>query len=496
MTDSKPKALVADDEVLVRNLTMRALSQVGFECDSAADGNEALAMAECTRYDVVITDLRMPNKNGHALAIELLQREQAPRIVVLTAVLEPRLVKDLIRHGVDDVMFKPVEYPALAAKVRSLIGRSSNDDADQPPVKEKAAPVATRIVDDGLAIFRMTTLAETDADDLARVVTPNEGLAAEVLQLANSPFYNPNRTLITDLERAITQIGQKRIGQLALATNVIDTITSKESFSMDLSSVRHRCLAARFAMELLIAQGGHGNVSDGLLLCATLHELISPQCDQNVLADLLHAWGIPATLYGPLRYVNDDYETVTRLANPLRTQVELIKLAGLIGRISIKTWEPSNLIEIPSHELLERLELLSISKVIEQITRNLGGIEPFAPGSTAAITPTRHSNRVHQAQTLDYYVPGSMRFDFLAKILSSMNVVLNPCSNPASARNTVLVNSVGIKSKALLSMVGTGLESRVYVVCDRKDASDYAPFKGVLKMPTSYSMLQDLVLSG
>ena len=68
MSDTNYQALVVDDEAIVRQATMRA-SREGFRCEPATDGNRAADLLETGQYDVVVTDLRMPNRHGHALAV-------------------------------------------------------------------------------------------------------------------------------------------------------------------------------------------------------------------------------------------------------------------------------------------------------------------------------------------------------------------------------------------------------------------------------------------
>lgn len=117
------RALVVDDEVLIRQVTARALMREGFRCDVAADGVEAARLLAANQYDVVVTDLRMPNRHGHALLTDLLQRSERPVTIVVTGVLEPRLAKDLYARGVDDIVWKPVKPEFLALKVKTLIER-------------------------------------------------------------------------------------------------------------------------------------------------------------------------------------------------------------------------------------------------------------------------------------------------------------------------------------------------------------------------------------
>lgn len=121
------RALIVDDEAAVRRLTALALGRMGFQCQQAADGRQALQQIESTPFDAVIVDLRMPQHHGHALCIDLLKRPDRPVIIVLTGVMEPKLAVDLRARGIDDICFKPVDYHAFAAKVRTLVEfRQSN----------------------------------------------------------------------------------------------------------------------------------------------------------------------------------------------------------------------------------------------------------------------------------------------------------------------------------------------------------------------------------
>lgn len=125
MSNSPYQVLVVDDEAAVRELTIRALDRSGFECSPAINGDQALKMLEMKDYDVVITDLRMPNLHGHALAVDLLARDNRPLIYVVTGIVEPKLAKDLLSRGVDDIFFKPVDHAMLAVKIAARLENKS-----------------------------------------------------------------------------------------------------------------------------------------------------------------------------------------------------------------------------------------------------------------------------------------------------------------------------------------------------------------------------------
>ncbi len=130
------RALVVDDETISRRMIEFSLQQEGFECDSAKDGIEASEQLGEHSYDVVVTDLQMPRKSGFQLVQELLTIEPTPLMIVHTSLIEPRVASELIAHGVDDIVFKPVDYAAFASKVRALLLRRQTqgncpDAADQ-----------------------------------------------------------------------------------------------------------------------------------------------------------------------------------------------------------------------------------------------------------------------------------------------------------------------------------------------------------------------------
>lgn len=114
------RALVVDDEPHIREATARAMGAHSFWCETAIDGEDALRKYHENRHDLVVSDLRMPNKHGHQLVMELLGEKDPPRVVILTAVAEPLLVKDLYSRGVSDVIQKPVDYGVFATKMQSL----------------------------------------------------------------------------------------------------------------------------------------------------------------------------------------------------------------------------------------------------------------------------------------------------------------------------------------------------------------------------------------
>lgn len=195
------RAIVVDDELVVRQLTIRALTAEGFRCDAAADGVEALRMAGETTYDLLVTDLRMPNGHGHGLAVSLLGNHDRPVIMILTGIMDPRIAKDLLARGVDDIVFKPVDYLLFALKASALVRRRHtmvvNGGRDQLPLSsdgqgEPAVASPRTVFPD-----HRGTLA---ADDQPPVKVDNVCAARQVgreeSSMALSPTFETEKTVV------------------------------------------------------------------------------------------------------------------------------------------------------------------------------------------------------------------------------------------------------------------------------------------------------------
>jgi CheY-like chemotaxis protein len=139
MPHQGPQVLIVDDEWAIRQQLSRALVSFGIQCDSAVDAEDALDKYHHYHYPLVVTDLLMPQQNGHSLAVALLDQPVPPRVVALTGVTEPRLAKDLLARGVDDVVYKPVNYFEFADRLRKLLESAQMDLLDSATEQSEEA---------------------------------------------------------------------------------------------------------------------------------------------------------------------------------------------------------------------------------------------------------------------------------------------------------------------------------------------------------------------
>jgi len=84
---ARHRILVVDDEENLRDVLVEVLKRDGHDVESACDGTEGLRRTRDSRYDLVITDLRMPGLEGPALYEALRQHYPAdpPRVIFMSA---------------------------------------------------------------------------------------------------------------------------------------------------------------------------------------------------------------------------------------------------------------------------------------------------------------------------------------------------------------------------------------------------------------------------
>jgi len=117
----KKKILIVDDDLILRTLLEENLSSQGYEVETAASGEAAVAMLARHRYNLVITDLVMEKMSG----LEVLRRakEQDKNIIVfvLTGYGELDSAVEALRAGAEDYLLKPYNAEELFMRIARVL---------------------------------------------------------------------------------------------------------------------------------------------------------------------------------------------------------------------------------------------------------------------------------------------------------------------------------------------------------------------------------------
>ncbi len=117
-----PKILIVDDEPNIIELAKLYLARDGYEVESAANGNEALAKQGTGNPDLIVLDLMLPDIDGFEVCRQIRTKSDVP-ILMLTARIEDVDKIVGLELGADDYLTKPFNPRELVARVRAILRR-------------------------------------------------------------------------------------------------------------------------------------------------------------------------------------------------------------------------------------------------------------------------------------------------------------------------------------------------------------------------------------
>jgi two-component system, NarL family, response regulator DesR len=166
------RVLIAEDQSLILG-ALAALLDIEADLEvvgQAGSGSEALALAERTRPDVLLTDIEMPGMSGLDLAAELRARGNAAKIVIVTTFARPGYLRRALEVGAAGYLLKDAPSAQLAEAIRRVMagGRAIDPSlateawTEADPLTERERQVL-RLAGEGMAgeaIARQLDLSE------------------------------------------------------------------------------------------------------------------------------------------------------------------------------------------------------------------------------------------------------------------------------------------------------------------------------------------------
>src|SRR5256885_1612423 len=114
--------LVVEDDPAMRDLLTEELSDAGFTVEAAPTAAAGLELARVTRFDLIITDLRMPEMDGFDLIRGVMQLHEPPHVVMITAFASIETAIRAVKLGAYDYIAKPFEIEELLLVADKALG--------------------------------------------------------------------------------------------------------------------------------------------------------------------------------------------------------------------------------------------------------------------------------------------------------------------------------------------------------------------------------------
>ena len=183
-----PKILVVDDDVRLRDLLTRYLSEQGFQVAALADAGQLDKRLQRDPPHLIVLDLMLPGEDGLAVCRRLRGAGEAVPIIMLTAKGEDvdRIVG--LEMGADDYLPKPFNPRELVARIHAVLRRHGDRAAPGAPTTEGRVPFGRHTLDFAartLELDGQVTALTTGEFSLIKVLVqhPRQPLAREKLML-------------------------------------------------------------------------------------------------------------------------------------------------------------------------------------------------------------------------------------------------------------------------------------------------------------------------
>jgi putative nucleotidyltransferase with HDIG domain len=264
------RILFVDDEQKVLDSLRVSMDRPDLKWDPEFVTSGQLALEEMQRrhYDVIVTDMYMPEMDGRQLLEHVVARwPQTIRIVFA----DPADVEEAVR--LIPVAHQYVGKPCPAPQLENVIARCLNLHLllDQPKLREtvgrvRSLPTLPKVY---AQLQRMVGSESVTVKEIAAVVEADAAVAARVLQLVNSAFFALAQR-ITNIQQAVSYLGFKAIRNVTLSAEVFNQWSGKKNSVMDLEKLQAHARAVATAAVSLTAKTP---LADDALLAGLLHDI-------------------------------------------------------------------------------------------------------------------------------------------------------------------------------------------------------------------------------
>lgn len=348
-----PRLLVVDDEPDLRTLYELTLLKIGYQVDSAGDLHEARECLSRQRYDVLITDMRLPDGLGLDLVREIQHQQRPEKSIVVTAYGSADNAVEALKAGAFDYLTKPVDLAQFRTAVANALRADSPAGTAAPTGagQERPSPSGSSrqalhalacIAGSSAAMQTVRERVQRVARSMAPVLVLGESgtgkeLVARALHAcshrADGPFIAVNCGAIPETlieaeffgvrKGAYTGATADRSGYFQAASGGTLFLDEIGDLPMPMQAKLLRVIQERQMRALGSTQE---ESTDVRIVSATHHDLAKAVRDQQFRQDLFYRLNVIELHIPPLRERRED---LAELAN------------GLLQRLALRNGEPA-----------------------------------------------------------------------------------------------------------------------------------------------------------
>ena len=193
------KILIVDDERSIRNALKEILEYEKYKIDLAEDGEQAFAMFQKNEYDAILSDIKMPKKDGIELLKDIKNKNPDQTVIMITGHGDVEVAVETLKIGAYDFIQKPLDLNRLLVTIKNAL--DNKNLVQETKILKKKVGKKYQMIGESEALNKIKQIIEKVAPTDARVlITGENGTGKEVVahwlheksQRSKSPFVEVN----------------------------------------------------------------------------------------------------------------------------------------------------------------------------------------------------------------------------------------------------------------------------------------------------------------
>jgi len=272
--NDKKRIIFVDDESRILDGLRRMLRTLHKEWDMTfvSGGREALqAMAEST-FDVIVSDMRMPDMNG----AQLLEQVKCEYPQVVRIALSGQTSKETILRSVGPI-HQYLPKPCDAETLKNTISRVCSNKCllNNPKLQGVISQLESLPC---LSTLYTDLICELQSDDasiekVGKIISQDIGMSTKILQLVNSSFFGV-RQHVSGVSQAVSLLGLEIIKALVLTIKVFSHFDNIKTKSFSIPNLRqHSIIVGEWSKKITQMEHAPSKVSDFAMVAGLLHDV-------------------------------------------------------------------------------------------------------------------------------------------------------------------------------------------------------------------------------
>lgn len=368
------RILVIDDEEKIRTLLSIMLERKGYVIDQAQDGKEALTKLMDSTYDLVISDIKMPEMDGKELIVSMKEKGVLTPVVFITAFATIDSAVEMMQHGAVDYITKPFDDVKIQVAVQRALklGHLITENREMKQELEKSDPDRTLIYKSRGMKNVVDLAANVAGVDTAVLISGESGTGKELIARyihtrslrSNNRFVPVNCAAISanlveselfGYEKgAFTGAASRTKGKFEFATKGTLFLDEIGDLPLDSQAKLLRALQEKRFQRV----GGNEEIPvDVRVICATNKNLEAMVAQKKFRQDLFYRINVFPIIIPPLRQRSEDIVPLAKhLINLVSFGKNHIITEGACQKLKEYPW-PGNVRELAN--VIERCIILT-----------------------------------------------------------------------------------------------------------------------------------------